>query len=97
MAGLATSREQARHVRELSETLEQRLLGRTWTVPELAVGFTNDAAYVVSSVPSVGGPRGLTDTSPSAALEGGLTGMISASARERANLARECAELLINL
>jgi hypothetical protein len=44
--GLATSREQARHVRELYETLEQRLLGRTWTVPELAVGFTNDAAYV---------------------------------------------------
>lgn len=22
------------------------MLGRTWTLPELAVGFTNDAAYV---------------------------------------------------
>jgi NTP pyrophosphatase (non-canonical NTP hydrolase) len=44
--GLAEARSRALEVRELYETLEQRLLGRTWTLPELAVGFTNDAAYV---------------------------------------------------
>ncbi|MCF7549484.1 hypothetical protein [Pseudonocardia sp. WMMC193] len=45
-AGLRDARTRAREVRELYEQLEQRLLGRTWTLPELAVGFTNDAAYV---------------------------------------------------
>jgi NTP pyrophosphatase (non-canonical NTP hydrolase) len=44
--GLTDARSRAREVRELYETLEQRLLGRTWTLPELAIGFTNDAAYV---------------------------------------------------
>lgn len=44
--GLASARDRAREVRALYETLEHRLLGRTWTTPELAVGFTNDAAYV---------------------------------------------------
>ncbi|MCO1660676.1 hypothetical protein [Pseudonocardia humida] len=44
--GLVDARARARHVRELYETLEGRLLGRTWTTPELAIGFTNDAAYV---------------------------------------------------
>lgn len=43
---LSAARTRAREVRELYETLEQRLLGRTWTLPELAVGFTNDAAYL---------------------------------------------------
>jgi len=45
-AGLRDARTRAREVRELYEQLEQRLLGRTWTLPELALGFTNDAAYV---------------------------------------------------
>jgi hypothetical protein len=44
--GLTDARTRAREVRQLYETLEQRLLGRTWTLPELAVGFTQDAAYV---------------------------------------------------
>ena len=44
--GLSDARTRAREVRALYETLEQRLLGRTWTLPELAVGFTNDAAYI---------------------------------------------------
>ncbi|BBG00887.1 MULTISPECIES: hypothetical protein [Pseudonocardia] len=44
--GLIDARTRAREVRALYEQLEQRLLGRTWTLPELAVGFTNDAAYV---------------------------------------------------
>jgi hypothetical protein len=43
---LTAARTRAREVRGLYETLEQRLLGRTWTLPELAVGFTHDAAYV---------------------------------------------------
>ncbi|WP_406688597.1 hypothetical protein REH65_19455 [Saccharopolyspora sp. ID03-671] len=45
-AGLAEANATALEVRALYERLEQRLLERTWTVPELAVGFTNDAAYV---------------------------------------------------
>lgn len=44
--GLLDARTRAREVRELYEQLEQRLLGRTWTLPELALGFTNDAAYL---------------------------------------------------
>jgi hypothetical protein len=43
---LAPARDRAREVRDLYEALEHRLLGRTWTTPELAVGFNNDAAYV---------------------------------------------------
>lgn len=44
--GLTDARSRAREVRTLYETLEGRLLGRTWTTPELALGFTNDAAYI---------------------------------------------------
>jgi len=44
--GLAEAKARALRVRRLYEQLEQRLLGRTWTLPELALGFTNDAAYV---------------------------------------------------
>lgn len=43
---LIDARTRAREVRDRYETLERRMLGRTWTVPELAIGFTNDAAYV---------------------------------------------------
>lgn len=45
-AGMAAARTRAREVRDLYEALEHRLLGRTWTTPELALGFTHDAAYV---------------------------------------------------
>lgn len=44
--GLVAARSRAREVRNLYEILEQRQLDRTWTLPELAIGFTNDAAYV---------------------------------------------------
>jgi hypothetical protein len=44
--GLAEADARALQVRRLYEHLEQHILGRTWTLPELAVGFTNDAAYV---------------------------------------------------
>jgi hypothetical protein len=45
-AGLAEADDRALQVRALYEQIEQRVLDRTWTLPELAVGFTNDAAYV---------------------------------------------------
>ncbi|MEV0952797.1 hypothetical protein [Promicromonospora sp. NPDC050249] len=43
---LADADATALEVRALYEQIEQRILQRTWTLPELAVGFTNDAAYV---------------------------------------------------
>ncbi|MBZ6294808.1 hypothetical protein ACFY1G_05665 [Streptomyces olivaceus] len=45
-AGLGEADDRALEVRAQYEKIEQRVLGRTWTLPELAVGFTNDAAYV---------------------------------------------------
>lgn len=45
-AGLVEADDRALMVRAQYEQIEQRVLGRTWTLPELAVGFTNDAAYV---------------------------------------------------
>ncbi|MEU0148553.1 hypothetical protein ABZ119_21700 [Streptomyces sp. NPDC006288] len=45
-AGLIEAHEKALQVRAQYEQIEQRVLGRTWTLPELALGFTNDAAYV---------------------------------------------------
>ncbi|GAA2334854.1 hypothetical protein OKJ48_14480 [Streptomyces kunmingensis] len=44
--GLVEADDRALKVRAQYEQIEQRVLGRTWTLPELAVGFTNDAAYV---------------------------------------------------
>lgn len=43
---LAEANTVALEVRALYERIEQRELHRTWTLPELAVGFNNDAAYV---------------------------------------------------
>lgn len=45
-AGLIEADARALQVRAQYEQIEQRVLGRTWTLPELALGFTNDAAYV---------------------------------------------------
>ncbi|MFD5252658.1 hypothetical protein ACFWM5_07395 [Streptomyces bobili] len=45
-AGLVEADDRALRIRAQYEQIEQRVLGRTWTLPELAVGFTNDAAYV---------------------------------------------------
>ncbi|MCX4708614.1 nucleoside triphosphate pyrophosphohydrolase family protein [Streptomyces griseus] len=45
-AGLIEADDRALQVRAQYEQIEQRVLGRTWTLPELALGFTNDAAYV---------------------------------------------------
>ncbi|MGC5566954.1 hypothetical protein ACPYPG_29405 [Streptomyces sp. FR-108] len=45
-SGLVQADDRALQVRAQYEQIEQRVLGRTWTLPELALGFTNDAAYV---------------------------------------------------
>ncbi|MFD5899250.1 hypothetical protein [Streptomyces sp. NPDC060366] len=45
-AGLVEAEDRALKVRAQYEQIEQRVLGRTWTLPEFALGFTNDAAYV---------------------------------------------------
>ncbi|WP_329065281.1 hypothetical protein [Streptomyces sp. NBC_01429] len=45
-AGLAPADARALEVRAQYEELERRLLGWTWTLPEPALGFANDAAYV---------------------------------------------------
>ncbi|MFB8106850.1 hypothetical protein ACFC3O_29235 [Streptomyces sp. NPDC056007] len=43
---LDTAKARALQIRALYEQVEKHVLGRTWTLPELAVGFTNDASYV---------------------------------------------------
>ncbi|MXG26729.1 hypothetical protein [Streptomyces sp. YIM 132580] len=45
-SALDTANSRALQIRALYEQIEQQVLGRTWTLPELAVGFTHDAAYV---------------------------------------------------
>lgn len=43
---LLTARDQAREVRALYEILEERFNGRTWSLHELMIGFTNDVGYI---------------------------------------------------
>lgn len=44
--GFTDAREKALAVRALYETLEERFTGRTWSVPELMLGFSNDVGYI---------------------------------------------------
>ncbi len=43
---LAAASHQALAVRALYETLEQRSNGRTWSLQELMIGFSNDVGYI---------------------------------------------------
>lgn len=43
---LAAAREQALAVRSLYEVLEQRFNGKTWSLHELMIGFSNDVGYI---------------------------------------------------
>jgi NTP pyrophosphatase (non-canonical NTP hydrolase) len=43
---LDDARERALAVRALYETLEERFNGRTWTLHELMLGFSNDVGYI---------------------------------------------------
>jgi hypothetical protein len=43
---LAVAREQALAVRSLYEILEQRLNGKTWSLHELMIGYSNDVGYI---------------------------------------------------
>jgi NTP pyrophosphatase (non-canonical NTP hydrolase) len=43
---LATARDTALDVRKLYEVLEQRFNGKTWSLHELMLGFSNDVGYI---------------------------------------------------
>ncbi|MFB7251136.1 hypothetical protein [Microbacterium sp. NPDC056234] len=43
---LSTAREQALAVRARYEVLEERLNGRTWSLHELMIGFSNDVGHI---------------------------------------------------
>lgn len=43
---LAAAREQALAVRSLYEVLEERFNGKTWSLHELMIGFSNDVGYI---------------------------------------------------
>jgi NTP pyrophosphatase (non-canonical NTP hydrolase) len=45
-ANLGDARDEAIAVRALYEILEQRLNGRTWTLEELMLGFSNDVGTI---------------------------------------------------
>lgn len=45
-AHLDYAREQALAVRAMYEVLEERFNGKTWSLHELMLGFTNDVGYV---------------------------------------------------
>ena len=43
---LSVAREQALAVRSLYEVLEQRFNGKTWSLHELMIGYSNDVGYI---------------------------------------------------
>lgn len=45
-SGLATARDEALEVRKLYEILEERFNGKTWSLHELMIGFSNDVGYI---------------------------------------------------
>jgi NTP pyrophosphatase (non-canonical NTP hydrolase) len=45
-AGLGDARDQALAVRALYEVLEERFNGKTWSLHELMIGFSNDVGYI---------------------------------------------------
>ena len=45
-AGLGEAREQALAVRAMYEVLEERFNGKTWSLHELMIGFSNDVGYI---------------------------------------------------
>jgi hypothetical protein len=45
-SSLNSARDQALAVRELYEILEERFNGKTWSLHELMIGFSNDVGYI---------------------------------------------------
>lgn len=45
-SGLTAARDEALAVRKLYEILEQRFNGKTWSLHELMIGFSNDVGYI---------------------------------------------------
>ncbi|GGR57753.1 NTP pyrophosphatase (non-canonical NTP hydrolase) [Nocardioides luteus] len=67
-ASLDTAREQALAVRALYEVLEERFNGKTWSMHELMIGFTNDVGYIGRLLLANEGTWGI-DGDPRAELE----------------------------
>ena len=64
---LSVAREQALAVRSLYEVLEERLNGKTWTLHELMIGFSNDVGYIGRLLLAQDGTWGI-DGDPRAAM-----------------------------
>ena len=45
-SGLAAASTEALSVRALYEILEQRFNGKTWSLNEMAIGYSNDVGYI---------------------------------------------------
>jgi hypothetical protein len=45
-SSLSVAREHALAVRSLYEVLEKRINGKTWSLHELMIGFSNDVGYI---------------------------------------------------
>jgi hypothetical protein len=45
-SSLSVAREEALAVRSLYEVLEERFNGKTWSLHELMIGFSNDVGYI---------------------------------------------------
>jgi hypothetical protein len=45
-SSLSTAREQALAIRSQYEVLEQRFNGKTWSLHELMIGFSNDVGHI---------------------------------------------------
>lgn len=67
-ASLGTAREQALSVRSLYEILEERFNGKTWSLHELMIGFSNDVGYIGRLLLAHDGTWGI-DGDPRAELE----------------------------
>lgn len=65
---LAAAREQALSVRSLYEVLEKRFNGKTWSLHELMIGFSNDVGYIGRLLLADDGTWGI-DGDPRAELE----------------------------
>ncbi|MFJ9326724.1 hypothetical protein ACIRPN_08350 [Streptomyces sp. NPDC101230] len=92
-SALDAANSRALQVRALCEQVEQQVLGRTWTLPELAVGFTRDTACVGRLVPAA---EGTGVSGPPGVIRRGVSRVGTWSARVLRNLgstARACDSL----
>ena len=67
-SSLSAAREQALAVRAQYEVLEERFNGKTWSLHELMIGFSNDVGYIGRLLLAHDGTWGI-DGDPSAELK----------------------------